>query len=331
MSTSPQADPDWSPSASAFLCHISSDHSPTSPVTPFSSRSHRGYDAPGSGSTFFTTPDRYADTKSSPDVASDRGKPRRRRDSSFAEDHGEGFDLSSLARKLDFGQGTDIDGAVKETQEAEQEGLTRPDDDVDPDWKYLQSLECRDPLLSAYDTVPHSPSASSSTSHSHPSSSTSAADRYVLFPIRYPQLWLSYKRAQASFWTAEEIDLSSDLHDWNHRLNPKEREFLLHVLAFFAASDGIVNDNLVERFSGEVRSAEARCFYGFQIMMCAPSHMDFRRVPTTLNACFGDTQGERPLGSVLAPNRHLRPGPPRARPSIQSHRNQWALCALPVF
>jgi ribonucleoside-diphosphate reductase subunit M2 len=76
-----------------------------------------------------------------------------------------------------------------------------------------------------------------------------------------------YKKAEASFWTAEEIDLSKDLHDWNRRLNDDERFFISHVLAFFAASDGIVNENLVERFSSEVQIPEARCFYGFQIMM----------------------------------------------------------------
>ena len=76
-----------------------------------------------------------------------------------------------------------------------------------------------------------------------------------------------YKKAEASFWTAEEIDLSKDLHDWHDRLNDDERYFISHVLAFFAASDGIVNENLLERFSGEVQVAEARCFYGFQIMM----------------------------------------------------------------
>ena len=75
-----------------------------------------------------------------------------------------------------------------------------------------------------------------------------------------------YKKAEASFWTAEEIDLSKDLHDWHDRLNDDERYFISHVLAFFAASDGIVNENLLERFSGEVQVAEARCFYGFQIM-----------------------------------------------------------------
>ncbi|CAL1701398.1 unnamed protein product [Somion occarium] len=90
--------------------------------------------------------------------------------------------------------------------------------------------------------------------------------RLVLFPIQYPEIWQMYKKAEASFWTAEEIDLSHDPMDWNHRLNDDERHFVSHVLAFFAASDGIVNENLVERFSAEVQAAEARCFYGFQIM-----------------------------------------------------------------
>src|SRR5271167_2277813 len=76
-----------------------------------------------------------------------------------------------------------------------------------------------------------------------------------------------YKKAEASFWTAEEIDLSKDLYDWEHRLNDDEKFFICHVLAFFAASDGIVNENLLERFSNEVQVPEARCFYGFQIMM----------------------------------------------------------------
>ncbi|EJP64802.1 hypothetical protein ACQRIT_003953 [Beauveria bassiana] len=91
--------------------------------------------------------------------------------------------------------------------------------------------------------------------------------RFVLFPIKYHEIWQMYKKAEASFWTAEEIDLSKDLHDWNNRLTADEQYFISHILAFFAASDGIVNENLVERFSGEVQIPEARCFYGFQIMM----------------------------------------------------------------
>lgn len=91
--------------------------------------------------------------------------------------------------------------------------------------------------------------------------------RFVLFPIKYHEIWQMYKKAEASFWTAEEIDLGKDMHDWENKLNDDERYFIKHVLAFFAASDGIVNENLVERFSGEVQIPEAKCFYGFQIMM----------------------------------------------------------------
>ncbi|RPB05518.1 hypothetical protein L873DRAFT_1785693 [Choiromyces venosus 120613-1] len=91
--------------------------------------------------------------------------------------------------------------------------------------------------------------------------------RFVLFPIKYHEIWQMYKKAEASFWVAEEIDLSKDMHDWSDRLNDDERFFISHVLAFFAASDGIVNENLVQRFSNEVQIPEARCFYGFQIMM----------------------------------------------------------------
>ena len=76
-----------------------------------------------------------------------------------------------------------------------------------------------------------------------------------------------YKKAEASFWTAEEMDLSKDLHDWTNKLNDNERHLTSHVVAFFTASDGIVNENLGERFSNEVQAAEARCFYDLQLMM----------------------------------------------------------------
>lgn len=88
--------------------------------------------------------------------------------------------------------------------------------------------------------------------------------RFVIFPIEYPDIWEKYKKAEASFWTTEEVDLSQDLNHWD-KLSDNERHFISHVLAFFAASDGIVNENLVERFSQEVQVTEARCFYGFQI------------------------------------------------------------------
>src|SRR6185437_13875738 len=91
-------------------------------------------------------------------------------------------------------------------------------------------------------------------------------DRFVILPINYPKVWEMYKKHQASFWTAEEIDLGGDLQDWN-KLNEGERHFISHVLAFFAASDGIVNENLAVNFMSEVQLPEARCFYGFQIMM----------------------------------------------------------------
>ncbi|NUQ26585.1 MAG: ribonucleotide-diphosphate reductase subunit beta [Saprospiraceae bacterium] len=92
-------------------------------------------------------------------------------------------------------------------------------------------------------------------------------NRFVLFPIVHSDIWSFYKKSEASFWTAEEIDLSQDLTDWNDRLNDDERHFIKHVLAFFAASDGIVNENLAENFVSEVQYTEAKFFYGFQIMM----------------------------------------------------------------
>ncbi|NMM49747.1 ribonucleoside-diphosphate reductase small subunit [Marinigracilibium pacificum] len=89
-------------------------------------------------------------------------------------------------------------------------------------------------------------------------------DRFVLFPIQHNDIWDFYKKAEASFWTAEEIDLSQDLKDWEN-LDDGERHFIKHVLAFFAASDGIVNENLAEHFVAEVQYTEAKFFYGFQI------------------------------------------------------------------
>jgi ribonucleoside-diphosphate reductase subunit M2 len=87
---------------------------------------------------------------------------------------------------------------------------------------------------------------------------------FVLVPIRHDDIWKMYKQAEASFWTDEEIDLTLDLQDWDN-LSPNEWHFVSHVLAFFAASDGIVNENLSGNFATEVTSPEARCFYGFQI------------------------------------------------------------------
>jgi ribonucleotide reductase beta subunit family protein with ferritin-like domain len=88
--------------------------------------------------------------------------------------------------------------------------------------------------------------------------------RVVLFPIQHNNIWRMYKKAKASFWTAEEINLSADVVDWE-RLLTTEQHFISHVLAFFAASNGIVNKNLSNNFATEVMSLEARCFYSFQI------------------------------------------------------------------
>lgn len=92
-------------------------------------------------------------------------------------------------------------------------------------------------------------------------------NRFVLFPIEHDDIWAEYKKQEASFWTAEEIDLSQDISDWENKLNDNERHFIKHVLAFFAASDGIVNENLAENFLAEVQYTEAKFFYGFQIAM----------------------------------------------------------------
>jgi ribonucleoside-diphosphate reductase beta chain len=91
-------------------------------------------------------------------------------------------------------------------------------------------------------------------------------NRFVIFPIRHKDLWDFYKKAEASFWTAEEVDLSADLTHYS-QLKDGEKHFVNNVLAFFAASDGIVNENLAQNFLREVQYPEARSFYGFQVMM----------------------------------------------------------------
>jgi len=96
---------------------------------------------------------------------------------------------------------------------------------------------------------------------------TENPNRFVLFPIEHNDIWDIYKKAEASFWTAEEIDLHQDLMDWENKLTADEQYFIKHILAFFAASDGIVNENLAENFVNEVQYTEAKFFYGFQIMM----------------------------------------------------------------
>ena len=95
---------------------------------------------------------------------------------------------------------------------------------------------------------------------------TENPNRFVLFPIKYSQIWEMYKKHMASFWTADEIDLEQDKRDWE-KLSKNEKHFIKYVLAFFAASDGIVLENLAGQFCTEVQIPEARCFYGFQIAM----------------------------------------------------------------
>ena len=90
--------------------------------------------------------------------------------------------------------------------------------------------------------------------------------RFVIYPIKHYEIWNMYKKALASFWVPEEIDFSHDIDDWNN-LKDDEKHFLSLILAFFAASDGIVNENLASNFAMEVQYPEARCFYGLQIAM----------------------------------------------------------------
>jgi ribonucleoside-diphosphate reductase beta chain len=92
-------------------------------------------------------------------------------------------------------------------------------------------------------------------------------NRFVIFPIQHHDIWELYKNQEACFWTAEEIDLHVDISDWSNKLSDDERYFIKHILAFFAASDGIVNENLAENFVSEVQYPEAKFFYGFQLMM----------------------------------------------------------------
>jgi ribonucleoside-diphosphate reductase beta chain len=96
---------------------------------------------------------------------------------------------------------------------------------------------------------------------------TENPSRFVVFPLKYNDIWEFYKTAEHSFWSAEEIDLAQDLTDWDEKLNDDERHYIKNVLAFFAASDGIVNENLAENFVKEVQYPEAKFFYGFQIAM----------------------------------------------------------------
>jgi ribonucleotide reductase beta subunit family protein with ferritin-like domain len=120
------------------------------------------------------------------------------------------------------------------------------------------------PLSSSYQQVLHHKTAKLNGTLAPEPLLQANPHRFVLFPIQHADIWRMYKRAEASFWTAEEIDLSRDAVDWDG-LSTSEQHFVMHVLAFFAASDGIVNENLNSNFATEVTSPEARCFFGFQI------------------------------------------------------------------
>ena len=96
---------------------------------------------------------------------------------------------------------------------------------------------------------------------------TETKNRYVIYPIKYDKIWKMFKIAESSFWTAEEIDFAKDVNDWDNKLTENEKYFIKNILAFFAASDGIVNENLANRFFKEVMVPEAKAFYGFQIAM----------------------------------------------------------------
>jgi len=90
-------------------------------------------------------------------------------------------------------------------------------------------------------------------------------NRYVIFPIQYPKIWKMYKDAMSTFWTAEEILLNKDRDDWENKLDDNARHFIKNILAFFAGSDGIVMENLAERFMNDIQIPEARAFYSYQI------------------------------------------------------------------
>ena len=121
-------------------------------------------------------------------------------------------------------------------------------------------------------------------------------NRFVLFPIQHDDIWSFYKRAEASFWTAEEIDLQPDLIDWEDKLNDNERHFIKHVLAFFAASDGIVNENLAENFLAEVQYTEAKFFYGFQITV---ENIHSETYSLLIDTYIKDTQEKKGLFNAL--------------------------------
>jgi ribonucleoside-diphosphate reductase beta chain len=134
--------------------------------------------------------------------------------------------------------------------------------------------------------------------------------RFVLFPITHNDIWKYYKQQEASFWTAEEIDLQQDVSDWVNKLNDDERHFVKHVLAFFAASDGIVNENLAENFINDVQYTEAKFFYGFQIAM---ENIHSETYSLLIDSLIKDTQEQDRLFNAI-----------ETIPAIQK-KAEWAL------
>lgn len=134
-------------------------------------------------------------------------------------------------------------------------------------------------------------------------------DRFVVLPIQEPEIWMMYKKAMASFWTVDEVDLSRDMEHFE-KLGDGEAHFIKHVLAFFAASDGIVNENLVEKFMSEVTCTEARCFYGFQVMI---ENVHSEMYAKLIEAYVPDSEEQATLFGAI-----------RTMPSIKA-KAEWAL------
>lgn len=132
--------------------------------------------------------------------------------------------------------------------------------------RYINSIEDTEPILAISTVLLKSQNAPTLDSDKNEILLKPELNRFVLFPVQFDDIWRMYKEAEASFWTAEEVDLSKDLIHWD-TLTTDEKHFISMILAFFASADGIVNENLVTRFGREVQIAEARCMYGFQMMI----------------------------------------------------------------
>ena len=152
-------------------------------------------------------------------------------------------------------------------------------------------------------------------------------NRYVIFPIQHDIFWKMYKKAEANFWTTEELDLSKDLNDWN-QLNPNEQYFIKNILAFFAASDGIVNENLVERFCQEVKVLEAKFFYGFQIAIENIHSETYSLLIDTYIKSDTEKGSEKWLEinkkySEIWPNINIKKEPPQDHKEFENEENKY--------